>query len=265
MAVPILATPVGNWKRFLVQLAEDVGLGLFTYLVSQLEQGAALDEAELAWMRLHCVITRSTPTGTSEDKAVCTFDLVNITGGAVDTTWTSGDFTACETLLDTFWTTVMGQSTANHTLDEYRWYLRRFNPLTTTKPYQDSGPPVRITDKNIVGSSTSYTPYQVAMSVTEKTAWPHHWGRVYLPGVASNNVLTNGRFGSTPITTFANAFQTLYAGLQTAEFFPVVPVTQVNKQPVRGLLGVSSIQIDDIPDVVRSRRPKQPAIRTVRP
>jgi hypothetical protein len=63
--------------------------------------------------------------------------------------------------------------------------------------------------------------------------------------------------GSAAILTVDDWAQTVhdvYGALMNDEFFPVVPVTQVQKGRVRGLLTVSEIQVDSTYDVIRRRR-----------
>jgi hypothetical protein len=57
----------------------------------------------------------------------------------------------------------------------------------------------------------------------------------------------------------------LYSALATAELFPVVAVTQVDKAPSRGLLTIDKVTIDDIPDVIRRRRPRNTVYRKTLP
>jgi hypothetical protein len=56
------------------------------------------------------------------------------------------------------------------------------------------------------------------------------------------------------MTAIGNATDTLYDGLHTDHFNCCVPCTQLDKQPVRALLGVTQLAVDDIPDVIRRRR-----------
>jgi hypothetical protein len=58
---------------------------------------------------------------------------------------------------------------------------------------------------------------------------------------------------------------TLYSGLAGSDFQIAVPVTSIDKVDARVLLNVTSVQIDDIPDVIRRRRPKFAALRVVAP
>lgn len=196
---------------------------------------------------------------------MCSFDLVNFTSGDVDNTWITTDFTTFENAFDTFWTSVKPYVHSSHSLVEYRWYRMAFSDIDDPKPFVPSGTPVRSTAKAVPGTyTTTGAPYQVAMSVTEKTAWAKHWGRFYLPGVGAGNFSSDGRFTSAICTSVANATQALYNTLAAAQIYPAVPVTQIDKASARVLLGVNEIQVDDVPDVVRRRRPKRASARTIR-
>jgi hypothetical protein len=156
-------------------------------------------------------------------------------------------------------------------LIEYRYYRMRFNaedpgpagmPAIKPKPFQLTGPPVNITPSVKAGTNVVQSPYQVAATVTFRTPFPKHWGRIYLP--TFSGTLTNfGRIGPTAQTNIANAAFDLQDDLQAAGFLVVVPMTQMAKQKFHGLLGVTKVVVDDIPDVIRRRRPKMAAIRQV--
>jgi hypothetical protein len=147
---------------------------------------------------------------------------------------------------------------------EYRWYVREFTPVGPGNAFLDSGPPARVTTKSLAGTGTNYMPPQVAFALTEKTAWPKHWGRTYLPTPQGLHVFGD-RWTSACVDTIVGAANTLYQGLAAAEFFPVVPVTQVASDPARALVGITQVQGDDIPDVIRRRRPRNTTYRKVLP
>jgi hypothetical protein len=63
----------------------------------------------------------------------------------------------------------------------------------------------------------------------------------------------------------ATAAGALYSGMAGSDFQIVVPILQVDKIPNRSLVGVSSIQVDDVPDIIRRRRPRNPLLRVVKP
>src|SRR4051794_21776195 len=99
MALPTAAATC-KYARYLVRALDHVIPAGGAYLASALTDGN--EQADLAWMRWHCIATRTTPAGTTEDKAQFKLDLLNITSGAVDSTWTAADFTACRTPIETF-------------------------------------------------------------------------------------------------------------------------------------------------------------------
>jgi hypothetical protein len=232
-------------------------------LVSSLLEGHD-SEDPLEWRRVQCLINRTTPTGTTEDRASVSFDLLNVTASAPDPTWITADYTTCETALSTFWSSHAANMHTGHQVVQYRWYRMAFRPMTDPKPLAISGPPQRITTVSHLGSSTAQSPFQLALSVTERTAIPRHWGRMYLPCVAGSGTMDNfGRWLSAVRTAVATNTELLYETLAAAGFHPVVPVTQIEKQPARGLLGVTEIAVDDIPDVQRRRRPRTVLARSV--
>lgn len=238
----------------------------------------AIDYAESigsddTWRRLEVRYKNTAVGATSADDAFTTFDISNITAGAWDSSWTTADFTAAEGKFDTFFGALIPYCPSYFTVAEYRWYTRKFTPLPTSpivppnrdKPFEDSGPPVRITSKAIIGTSSPNTLPQMAATITERTPWPGHWGRNYFPVSAGSVLGTTGRIASTVITTMLNAADTLHSTLATAGFQIVIPVTQFNKQPHRCVLQTSQLEMDDIADIIRRRRWRNPLIRNYKP
>lgn len=231
------------------------------------------------WRYVVVTFSRQTPVGTVEDKAQIGLNIVNITNGDIDTSWDDGDFTAVNTALGTFLNAWQASASNTHTADEIRYYVRGFNPdlpigqpvttpdPATGKPYQrfvHSGTVERVYPVTKIGaSSAAVEAYQVAMSITWRTAQRRHWGRIYLPGVSIGATSQFGRFNSATITTIANAAAELVDALGDAGFQLFVPTTQVGgKFHVAGQT-ITEAVVDDIPDVVRRRRPKQPSIKQV--
>jgi len=265
MALAALPVTSGALKftKWVVRAAAE-GLALYeAYLQFGQTTG---DVAAVEWRRMHAVFTRATPAGTTEDAALCTFDFVNITSGTIDTTWTTTDYTNIETALSTMFTTLAPGQSPKLTLSSYRWYRKQFAPPGSSYPsgapryFVDSGPPLRITPKSIVGtgSGTQQVPFQVALSVTEKTPLPKHWGRWYYPSPGMSMFDAFGRIANPAFVSAPAA--TAYGACADAELFPVVPVGKS-----QALLGVTQIQVDDIPDVQRSRRAKTTLVRSVGP
>jgi hypothetical protein len=270
MALP---NPASGWKlaKWLLKSAEYV----VPPAVAWLEGRASNIEtvADPRWVRVVHVFQRSTPSGTSEDFAQFKLDLVNITGGAIDSSWTSGDVAAVEAALATFWTTLRPEVANIATLKERRYYAMGFNP-TDPGPgartagagaFLDTGPPFNVVAVGTAGTGVGVLPYQVATSVTFKTAWPQHWGRAYVPCPWHAAGLTdaNGRLVAGHRTVVADAFHDLFSTLADGDFLAAVPVTQIAKQTSHALLGIEQTVVDDIPDVIRRRRPKMAAARTV--
>jgi hypothetical protein len=102
--------------------------------------------------------------------------------------------------------------------------------------------------------------------VTEKTPVAKHWGRFYMPGMSASNLEAAGaRWSDAMVDAAALSMSTLAQDLADDHIHLVVPVTQIDKIATRTLFGVSAVQVDDIPDVVRRRRPVSVSYRKVYP
>lgn len=258
MAPSPIPAPLPKWAKAIIELAPFV----VTYLEDLLTYKGDHDVTD-HWRKLALHWHYTATGGTPRDDVYCTFDIANITGGSLDDSWTTGDYTTCEAAIDTMVTALNSHIPNCYQLVEYRWYRRKFNDYTEQKPFADSGPPERVTAKAITGGTANVMPTQTSMSITEKTAFPRHWGRFYLPVSGGSDMTTARRFDTAAVDAVANAVGACYATLQTAEFFPVVPVTQVDKAPARGLLQVTAVQVDDVPDVQRRRRLSQTSYRKI--
>lgn len=216
---------------------------------------------------LAVVWRRETFGGPVQDVAMCTFHLMNLTGGAPDATWTTGDYTAAEALFDTWWTAILSRFNNSLQLAEYVW--RADGPAF--KPHGSSlAPTLRRVARSVPGTNVqSPLPPQVAMSVTEVTAAKftvedvegagtqlrNRWGRFYLPAPALDQT-NSGRFTSAACTAVSNATKTLYNGLRAADLIPVM------YSPTTGnSWSVDELHVDDICDVIRSRRYVTPLTR----
>lgn len=261
MAVPIPA-PLPPWARavlYLAPLAFSVGRELADYFLE------ADDPTELAWMR-YSAIFDNTQSVDPADVYVTTWDFMNITGGVVDDTWNDTDLDAVQAqvaILVNNWCPNMSPWSR---CTEIRAYKMGFNSYGNAKPFATSGPPVKIWPMAAVGTGTGNSAPQVALTVQERTARRRNWGRHYYPAVASNAIsAANGRVSPTVVSALATLTETTYNGLMAAEYFPVVPVTQIDGVASRGLYTVSAIAVDDVLDVQRRRRYKNPLNRTILP
>lgn len=260
MPSPIPA-PLPPWAKALIQVTPFVSGYLYDLLTHAGDMPAPPNEQ---WRRLQVKFDNLTTTDPADDQYI-TFDLANITGGTLDSTWNTADYTTCETLFNNYLTSIQGNFATSVRAVQYRWYKRQFNPYDIAKPFADMGPPERVTTISVLGGATTPLPPQVAISVTEKTAFPKHWGRFYLPQPGASVLGVGGVLLTANADSICTATQTLYAALATAEFPVVVPITQIDKSAARGLITVNQIQVDNTLDVIRRRRYAAPTYRKVLP
>lgn len=231
--------------------------------------------------KLHVLWGRTSGGAVPEDDVMTTMHLVKLVGGVPQDTWLDSDFVSVETNWDSVWGVMKHYYSDVIRLKQYRWYKAGPQVEQALGGTGRTGEPVRVVDKNVPGESTGVSglPPQVALSLTEKTSSARHWGRMYLPApmAAESGFNTVGHAGrwATPFTTAViDAFHPFYSG-QSAAGRPVVVYSAA--KPVRPSAGggtlpaaparaftVDELQIDDIPDVIRSRRFDAPLLRLQR-
>lgn len=210
-----------------------------------------------------------------EDVRVCTWHLIKLTAGAPDADWVAGDFNEVVARFTTWWNALKVCYTEQTKLATIKFY--REGP--SIEPPQ---PPVFESAPAILGTATNANmlPPQVALSVTEKTSIRRSWGRFYLPAMATamaDAVAVTSNLGRIPTEVsdiVANATDAMYEGFITDGFAPVVyrrelPVREDadgDQLPARAAsaLSVDTLQIDNLWDVIRSRRYSAPTLRTLR-
>ena len=205
-----------------------------------------------------------------DDVRVATFHLLKLTAGAPDATWVAADFTAVINAFDTFWTGIKSRFATGTKLKRLAFY--KAGPAIA--PPQ---PPVNAVDRDVAGTSVyGPCPPQVAITVTERAGSKPNWGRFYLPAPDTGMVTGGGRILTAASTQMADAADTFYEACKTAgtpvvvyrpslavrprkdPTLPNLPARPANAQTVE------QIAIDDIYDVIRSRRWNIPLLRTVR-
>jgi len=265
MALPAAALPWAKLAKYGLRAAGEAWAIYEAYLAGEHVKDPVVGE----WRQLQWHFTRSTPAGRSEDRAIMTFDFFNVTDNDWDSTWTTADYTAVETPALTCWNALKGVVQSNHTLVEMRWFRRSFREvMTPSVRFNPSGPPERITPVGTSGSLSTTggnAIYQAACSITEVGPLPGHWGRTYLPGVSATNVDASSRFITTCCDAVATAVQTWYSAAWTAQLIPCIATTQLNKNLGGFITPVLEIHVDDVPDVIRRRRPKQTTYRAIKP
>lgn len=259
MPAPIPA-PLPPWARFLVQVAPYIGVGLQASLEYFGEMFHADDAEPDEWRLLHLVAEPVTALHTS-DIAITTLDVVNITGGRIDSSWTDADYTAVQATVAATCGDYATKMSNQMKWKEVRYYRRAFTPVPVDPPtgdwppaYIPSGPPERVMSMSLPGQVASHQASQVAITSTLKTTYPAHWGRNYWPRPTASMVSPTGYIGSADVDYMASLAYNLTFGLAQKEFFTVVPVTQIQGRPARGLLGVTKVQVDNVWDVQRRRR-----------
>lgn len=195
----------------------------------------------------------STGTYTVRERGMCGLHWINTTSGSLDATWTSADFAAAESAFTTFWTAVSAMIPNDVRLIEQRWYP--FGP-GVVKP----NPPSRVTAVSPMQGSfgTASVAHQLASTVTLRTALRRHWGRFYMPLGGAVNA-TGGTIDSSNCDTIANAARTLLTGPGTAQ--GVVPV--VWDKVHHRAYGVTAIEVDSVPDIIRRRRARTTNYRKI--
>jgi hypothetical protein len=206
----------------------------------------------------------------TEDVRVNTHHFLKVASGSPVDTWVAADFVILEDAYDTFWAAMKDTLPPAYTLATLKWY--KAGPADA--PPQE---PVRSVDRSVVGTSIySSVPPQCCATVTEKTAAGNAWGRFYFPAPGANGAYYNGtgRFVSTYQTQLANAIDAWYETALAANLLPVVYSAAKPVRPtasggtlaatVARALTIDQLQIDDIPDVIRSRRHNAPTLKLQR-
>lgn len=231
---------------------------------------------KLAWR-----ISRAPTGGTVEDVAVMTFHFLKVSGGT-PAAWVDGtDLPAIEALFTTYWGTMKPYYAPHYHSDQYRWYkdgpafyeLRETPAPARYVPIAAGNPAVRVTEVDVAGtgSTTANLPPQCAMTITEKTSARAHWGRFYLPAPQNAQSDGQGRIGAWVTTDFLPAAVTLYNGCRSAGYKPVAwSIQKPERAKKSGALlpaqeaiayEVTSLQMDNLFDVIRSRRWGAPTVK----
>lgn len=209
--------------------------------------------------RITTSFTRGTPTGTREDDAQVTLHVAKVVGGGLYTAIVlASEQAAVETILNTMWTSYMALMADNILQRDYRWH--EVDPdkykVKNDQYFDVLGPAVRLTTSARGGAvSASRMPDQVAVTCTFRTAGRKHWGRIYLPGLARTQYeATYGRVANpaavaSPLRTAINSLAS--AGYELGVWSP----------RGRAFLTITRLDVDNVPDVIRRRRPKQSSAR----
>lgn len=278
------ANAAARFDRYLNDITADpaeISAGMSLYLGAP-EGGLALVTDYTGTFELRKLQWRLSraPGSRTEDVDVMTFHFLKVSAGT-PVAWVDGtDLPLIETGLNTLTTALKSFWFPFTHSDQYRWYadgpafyeIVSGNPIAT--PIGDN-PALRITEVDVAGtaSSTTALPPQCAASVTEKTSARKHWGRFYIPMQASGSTDATGLLGSATVTSIAAAVVTFYNSCRSSSLVPVVWSIQKPARPKRpsGTLPaqpakayeITSVQVDDIVDIIRSRRYRSGINKTV--
>lgn len=199
---------------------------------------------------------RTEATGIRED--IAEFSLFMFVDTGVSTPTANVDAAqaaAVESALDTWWTAEKSLHTAHWLLAGYQWRnISADGPISAETGFVLPRPTWRSTSRSVVGTAAAPpNPDSSAVSVTFVTASRKHWGRVYLPAVMAGRNTNESRLTSATCDSIAGNFDTLLNALGTQPA-SIVPVVWSPKY--RGCLTLVALKCDDVPDVVRRRRPK---------
>jgi hypothetical protein len=254
-----------RWAKILWAIADTVATGVqwtfFDYgSTIHATQAADTDPEPTQWRKFQVVAENNVSVERADDQ-IFSFELVNYTNGQPDNTWTDADYTTVDNALELFLTTYRSAMVPYLTFTEMRAYIRQFNPYSNPKPFADSGPPEKVNVMNYPGLATQVGWPQSCTTITEKTPARKHWGRFYLPTLSPGTSTTSGHLTPAVADSIIAAWSTFLTTVMDAGFTPVVPTTQIDKVQARTLQGVTSVQIDDVTDVIRRRRYRSASYR----
>jgi len=209
-------------------------------------------------------------TGDTADAQVFGLDIVNLTSGQVDPTWTQGDYDTVIGHLSTFYSGISAHVSSNYSLGQVAAYVKAFRPYDDPKPFVDSGAPDIEWAGNVAGSGLPGLPPQNCTTVTEQTPSRANWGRFYLPTLGMAELTSVGRLDSAKAGQIITLANTLFENLANAQFPVVVPTTSSGSTkttfvPKRTLQAVTAVSIDDVVDIQRRRRYAAPLFNQVQP
>lgn len=202
-----------------------------------------------------------------DDVRVITFHLLKLVAGAPSATWVAGDFTGAESAFAAWWLDINQYYTARTKLVKRAYY--KAGPAITPPQAPVFQADLAITGDE--GNTTAQLPPQVALTVTEKSGPQRNWGRFYLPAPAAGRTNEYGRPSAGFISAIATATDTLYEALKTngtpvVIYLPALPIRSpaasdpryktVGTYAARTALArtVDELQVDNVWDVIRSRR-----------
>jgi hypothetical protein len=191
----------------------------------------------------------------SEDVAVITMHCRGVQAALPDSLFPLDDAGRdnFKTKLDTFFAYWASHSSPDYKITDYKFYAL---PDALGTPMGD---PTKHYVVSIPGAAGPGPPPQVATSITFKTDKRKQWGRFYLPGISSSYYDSHGRMGASTCAALASQAHGLTSRSGNGGCLTVWSRTQWTHHDPQ------VIQVDDIPDVIRSRRFSAAITRATQP
>lgn len=220
--------------------------------------------------RLVVRFARTGPSGGAEDSVAFTVHFAKLTGGAVDASWLTADYTAVEARFDTWWTSYKVFCGTNLSLAGYTWYKDGPAWSPTDRADGPSNPAVRTTSRAVAATSANIQlPPQVALTITKIVDVRKRWGRLYLPGPTTGSITTAGTM-ATP-SVWLGYMVTCFNGCRADGKQPVV-WTRGRSAYTSGrgtaiaahgatAYEITELRADNLFDVMRSRRWSAASVR----
>lgn len=277
--------PGSNWQtKILWYLA---GTAAHALIYTSFDYGGEIQATQVSeddpdpsvWMHVQVHYSDGVSQAIADDQ-VFTLDVINYTGDLVDPTWNDTDFQQAGAAILDFVNAVSPHIASRYTCDFVRFYRRAFNPYSNPKPFADAGGPSHVIAANVPSTGQGYIPPYVSSTVTELTSSRKHWGRFYLPGLASKygpamveNFDASGRITPVTVAKFADSAELMAEALAANNFRLVVPTTSSGGTfhpelegdwsivPARTIQHVTGFRVDDVADVIRRRRHKSAILR----
>jgi hypothetical protein len=224
--------------------------------------------------------SRAPTGGLVEDQDTITWHFIKATGGTPGTYNDTTDLAAVETAATALWA---GQAAGFQSFmhnDQYRWYKdgpafwHLSSDGTKYLPVVPN-PAIRVTEVDVAGSlgASAIFPPQIAITVTKKTSSRKNWGRIYYPIHGTSVADAQGRVATGNCDSICAAWVTFCNACRTASMIPVVfSIPKVARDTAGGgelaaqgaiAFEISSLQVDNLFDVMRTRRYSGPTYRKV--
>jgi hypothetical protein len=178
---------------------------------------------------------------------------INLTGGELDQTWVTADYTAVESAVEAFWSSQAAKISTGCQLVEHRWYGYGAGVVAPNPPSR-----VQTLATPLAGTGTGAWVRQVASTITLRTALRRHWGRLYVP-INSDQFITNGQLSSSFTDAIAAAARTMLMVSPSTQ--GVVPAVYDRQRHI--VFGVTAVEVDSVPDIQRRRRPRDSGYKKI--